>query len=274
MEFEPLLTVALPELAEMMNQAFRGYVMNVQFSPALLQHLIRCDAVDLNASRLARRNSGFVGIGLIARRGSVSRLAAMGVVPEARRTGVGTALMTHLIAEARARGERRMTLEVIEQNPAGVALYASLGFLKERRLVGYSIEKPLGTPDDRLTEVDLSEVARNLIAHGPTDLPWQLSGESLAQMGLPMRGFRLGPAYAALSDPEQPTVTLRALVVQPQSRRRGEARRLLRALWAHYPGKTWKLSPICPEELAPIFFAKLGFRRDTLSQFQMSLSLL
>jgi ribosomal protein S18 acetylase RimI-like enzyme len=166
-----------------------------------------------------------------------------------------------------------MTLEVIEQNPAAVRLYERCGFQTLRRLVGYTREPAEGEADSSLQEVDLREVARMLTAHGAPDLPWQASGETLAQMGLPNRGYRLGPAFAAISDPKHSPVGIRALVVAPGARRQGWASRLVRALQAQHPGKTWKVSVLYPEDLSPGLFEKLGFRRDALSQLQMTLPL-
>lgn len=55
------------------------------------------------------------------------------VARRARRQGVGRALMQALEDEARSRGRRRLTLWVVEDNVAAVALYAGLGFSIERR---------------------------------------------------------------------------------------------------------------------------------------------
>jgi GNAT superfamily N-acetyltransferase len=86
---EPLLDVRLSEIAGWLDRAFRGYVVDVQFSPGVVAHMVRCDAVDLSASRATHREGEATAIALIARRGSMSRLAAMGVAPEARGQGVG-----------------------------------------------------------------------------------------------------------------------------------------------------------------------------------------
>jgi len=50
------------------------------------------------------------------------------VLPEARRSGLGRALMGQMIAEARRRGVREVFLEVRADNPGAQSLYASLGF--------------------------------------------------------------------------------------------------------------------------------------------------
>ncbi len=59
-------------------------------------------------------------------------IEAVAVLPEARGRGVGRALMSQALEEARRAGRRRVALYVVEGNEPAVRLYASLGFRKER----------------------------------------------------------------------------------------------------------------------------------------------
>jgi ribosomal-protein-alanine N-acetyltransferase len=52
----------------------------------------------------------------------------VGTAPEARRRGVGRALMDQAVAAGRGRGARLSTLEVRRSNQAAIALYRSLGY--------------------------------------------------------------------------------------------------------------------------------------------------
>jgi len=63
------------------------------------------------------------------------------VDPGARRQGVARRLVEHGAAWCRARGFRRMTLEVGAGNAAARALYASLGFAEERVFMGRTLSK-------------------------------------------------------------------------------------------------------------------------------------
>ncbi|MGV8876468.1 MAG: ribosomal protein S18-alanine N-acetyltransferase [Rhodoglobus sp.] len=57
-------------------------------------------------------------------------IQTIAVAVDARRHGVGRALMTALMVEARIRGARELFLEVRADNPNAQALYASLGFVR------------------------------------------------------------------------------------------------------------------------------------------------
>ncbi len=262
----------LEAAAALATQSFAGYFVPVSLSAANVQTMIRQDSVDPALSRVLVVDGQPAGIAFIARRGWTSRLAAMAILPEARAHGVGREAMRQLLAEAKARGDRSMTLEVITQNAPAIRLYESCGFRIDRRLVGYS-GRPEGLPGNHmLEEADVREVARALVAHGPLDLPWQLSGETLAQIGPPAVAYRAGDVWGVLSDPAAPTIVIRAVVAAPHARRQGLASGLLRAASARHPDREWRAPAIWPEEIGGLF-EKIGLRRGDLTQWQMTLRL-
>jgi ribosomal protein S18 acetylase RimI-like enzyme len=269
---KPAVDYRFSELAEILNRSFVDYFIKIEMDGPTLAQLTRYEGTDLTASRLIFQADHLVGCALIGRRGWTSRLAAMGLVPEARRQGVGRWALQQLIAEAKARDEREMVLEVIEQNTPAVQLYRQAGFQIYRRLVGYKITTPSGLEHEELQEVDLQEVAWATNTYGLPDLPWQLSGATLVETGPPSRGYRLGSAYAAISDPRQSHITLRGIIVHPDHQRQGQGTRLLQALFAAYPDKSWTVPVVYPEELAYIF-EKMGFKQEALTQLQMTLDL-
>jgi len=180
--------------------------------------------------------------------------------------------MGQLIEEARVRGEREMLLEVIEQNTAGVKLYQKVGFKIIRRLVGYKLENPQIKSKNKLEEIDIYELARIVTRHGLPDLPWQLTGATLAHHTPPSRAFRLNDAYCLISDPSVENVSISSLLVKTRSRGAGLSAVLLRALFARFPNKTWHVSAIFPEEMSTIF-EEVGMKREEISQWQMALTL-
>ena len=166
-----------------------------------------------------------------------------------------------------------MVLEVIEGNEPAIHLYQRAGFKTVRRLVSYDAGPTPGPAGPGLgTEMDLRELAGWISVYGLPDLPWQISGESLAHLGPPNVAYHLDGAYIALSDPEAEQIAIRSLLVLPQARGQGRALQLLRTTMARHPHKTWRVPPYCPEELGRLF-EQAGFERDSLSQLQMTIAL-
>jgi ribosomal protein S18 acetylase RimI-like enzyme len=272
LELVSLSDYGFAEAAELLNRGFADYYVRIELDKAALLHMVWHDGIDASSSRVVLRDGDAVGVALIARRGWSCRLGGMAVVSETRGQGVGKWLMARLIAEARARGERTMVLEVIEQNKPAIHLYHSCGFRTQRRLVSYALAQAEEEAEVALEEVDPRRLSRLVTAHGLPNLPWQVSGESLAQMGPPSRAYKLGSAYVAISDPSQSRVAVRGVVVEPSARRQGQATRLLRAVMANHPGREWMVPALCPEEIGRLF-EKLGFELGELAQLQMVLEL-
>jgi ribosomal protein S18 acetylase RimI-like enzyme len=186
--FQSISDCGIDLAAQVGAQGFADYFVPVQITPAAILSMVRQDSLDLSLSRVIFQADQPVGLALIARRGCTnwtSRLAGMCVIPAARGSGVGAWSVARLLAEARSRGDRSLTLEVIQQNTPALRLYEKCGFHIDRALVAYSGESSALQPDLELESVDIRVVARELVAHGPPDLPWQLSGETLAQVGPP-----------------------------------------------------------------------------------------
>lgn len=274
----------IPFLADLMTRGFEGYLVPINITEAVMHTMIRRDGIDLTASRVLMRDDEVIGLAMIARRGWTCRLAAMGITSNARSGGVGTWAMEQLIEEAKARSEKEMLLEVIEQNTAGVKLYEKIGFKKIRRLVGYKLDTtsaPAAVPGGEgaalsdhveIEEIDIREVARQVTYHGMKDLPWQLSGTSIMQHTPPSRAFRLNDAYCLITNPDATDVAISSVLVKARSRGAGLSAVLMRALFAKFPGKVWHVSPIYPEEMGFIF-EHVGMERESLSQWQMSRAL-
>ena len=273
LDTRPASDLPTPDLVQLLNLSFEGYVVPVRFERSQFLTMLRKDNVDLEASRILFADGEPSGIALIARRGWSSRLAAMGLVKEARGKKAGSWLMESLIREARERGDRRMTLEVIEKNEVGVRLYKRHGFQVVRRLVSFVHQDAKQAAKNGLRELDLREMGRLVSLYGLPDLPWQLSGETIASLTPPARAYKTDTgACIAISNPETENIVIWSLLVEPEARGKGSALELLNAVMANHPGKTWHVPAILPEELGFVY-ERAGFRREELSQFQMELSL-
>lgn len=69
--------------------------------------------------------------------GETAQILTVGVLPAARRAGIGRLLVRALVAEARRRRATEVLLEVREDNSAAQRLYASEGFTVLGRRRGY-----------------------------------------------------------------------------------------------------------------------------------------
>jgi GNAT superfamily N-acetyltransferase len=264
----PAIGIPLPELADLLNQGFGDYIVKIPWTPELILHLIRVDGVSLSASKILLRNDQKVGIALIARRRQESRLAAMALVPEARGQGRGSYLINQILQDAKQRNELRMHLEAIEQNHRAVALYHRLGFQDKMHLLGFVAENPPGHPNPDLKEIRVRQVVSQALADPRLELPWQISPEAILQLAGPERAFQLGPASAVLVE-AQGTVVIRFLFVPPEHRREGHATRLMQAIFAHHPGKNWKIPALWPDCCGPLF-TRVGMQKDELSSVWMT----
>lgn len=155
-------TVPIDELASLFNAGYESYVVPFRVEPAQLMTWVEAWHIDLRRSRIAPAE-GVALLGVRDRRGWVGGL---GVIPGARRRGLGRALMEAVLAEA----PPDVTLEVIEQNEPAIRLYESLGFERTRLLEVWSLDAEVAPAEARQAEP--SPV-------GEPDLPWQRADASL-----------------------------------------------------------------------------------------------
>ncbi|HSB02657.1 MAG TPA: GNAT family N-acetyltransferase, partial [Anaerolineales bacterium] len=185
--------------------------------------------------------------------------------------GAGSWFMEVLIREARQRNDREMVLEVIEQNEPAVKLYRKYGFQAIRRLIGLIRKDAEEKGESALYKIDLREMGRLVSQQGLPDLPWQLSGESIAQMNPPACAYRKGQAYVVVSNIEAEHVVIWSLLVEQEARGEGFGTDILKGMIANYAGRTWHVPAIFPEEFGKVF-ERAGFEREELSQWQMKLT--
>ncbi len=269
-ELKPASDYSLPDLVEILNRGFENYFVPIAFNVTTFLNMVRKDGTDLTSSRVLLADGESAGIALIVRRGWTSRLAAMGVAKEVRGMGAGSWFMKRLIDEACERSDHEMVLEVIEQNEPAVHLYEKHGFEIVRRLVSYIRKDAFEDSLDEFSEIDLREAGRLISQYGLQDLPWQLSGESIAQLNPPVRAFSSGHASIVISNPEANDIVIWSLLAHSASS--GNALGMLKSAITAYPGKTWHVPALLPEEFGKVY-ERAGFAREELSQWQMKLKL-
>ncbi len=232
----------------------------------------RPEGLDTQASLLLMLDDKPAGICLIARQGWTSRVAAMAIASDFRGKGLGKKMMIQVIEEARERGDRRMVLEVIEQNPPAIGLYERVGFSKVQRLIGYRKVASGGT-EQKLERIDPSGVIRRQVSEGEPNLPWDYKPETLS-LKVNTVGWSLeDQAYALVSEAPGDRVVLWSLFTNRNSRGLGFATKLLDGLGHQYAGKTIVMPIASPEGLAKDFMLKNGFEIPEITQFEMAINL-
>ena len=119
-ELRAASSLPLDELAALFNTAYDDYFVPMRLDEEALRFMARMFDLDLAAGLVAFDGEASVGVVNLGVRGERGWIGGLGVVPSARRRGVGRALMEAVHDQARARGIRRISLEVIEANAAGV----------------------------------------------------------------------------------------------------------------------------------------------------------
>ena len=163
------------ERAALFNAAYEGYFLPFHIDEQQLSFMDGAFDLDLDASRIAFRDGEPVGLGNLGLRGEDAWIGGVGVVPSARRSGVGEALMRALHEEGRERGVRRVWLEVIVENTGAFALYEKLGYELVQDVEVWTL--PAAGGDHAGREVSASHAKAQLPGHHE---PWQRADGTLA----------------------------------------------------------------------------------------------
>ena len=102
------------------------------------------------ATCVAEREGRIVAYGMLMLAPGEAQVLNVSVVPDARRAGLGRALLRRLLALAAQRGAEQAFLEVRAGNAAAQALYASEGFQPVARRQGYYPGPALTDREDAL----------------------------------------------------------------------------------------------------------------------------
>jgi ribosomal protein S18 acetylase RimI-like enzyme len=270
----PVAGCTSTEGVEALSRGFEAYIVPARFTVPGYERRFRAENLDPFSSRIYFHGDEPMAVLLVTRRGWTSRVGAMGVAREARGRGLGRRVLAEAVDDARARGDRRMLLEVFEENAAAVALYTGFGFRTTLRMVGYERAPAApGAPEATLSPMDPRAFARMVAEEGAPELPWMLHPETLAAYTAPSRAWRMDDAAAALVTETDERMVLHALVVRRKARRRGMGTRLLRALAAAHPGRPWLAPQLMPQDLAPEFWRAAGWTCHPLRHLEMALDL-
>ena len=269
--------VAPQALAECFNASFAHYVAGTMvLDTAGLAHFLARQGADAALSRVAvdatGRPLGFVFIGRRHERDGVRcRVGAMGLLPEARGSGVAQHLLEGVIAEASARGDSAIELEVFAQNPRAHRLYRAFGFADVMPLYGYTCEASSvvagGSRPIEPQELALAAAA-DWLARQPADRPFQQSAHLLRTAAMRGTAWQAGTALVVFE--AQPDNGVLALRVVHEAGAAGDSLAgLVARLAADHAGLRLQMPALLAPQLGGDVLERLGFTRQPLHQYLM-----
>ncbi|MCC6652722.1 MAG: GNAT family N-acetyltransferase [Candidatus Eisenbacteria bacterium] len=176
----PASTLEPEALAALMDAVYSDYHLPMHVDLAALRFMVASFDLDLDESRVFVENGEPVAIALLGMRGGRAWIGGMGVVPAARRRGLGERAMVAVIDRARALGAREVWLEVLTQNVRAIPLYERLGFRHVRRLDVVRLTAAPAAPAGVTTRaIGTDEALEFIRLHRRSEEPWQREEGSL-----------------------------------------------------------------------------------------------
>ncbi|SDF36197.1 GNAT family N-acetyltransferase [Sulfitobacter delicatus] len=260
---------SLGQLCDILNAAYGGYVMPVAFEPAALMQRIQAEHIDLTQSSVFTTMQGEpAAVSIISRRGSTSRVSALGVLPQFRGAGLGATAIEWCLAQARARNDRHQVLEVIDGNSAAMATYLRAGFRTTRRLVGYTHEASGG--GEQLQMCSNLEAMAVLVSAYAKTTTWQASPLCFSAARPPLKAYCNDSRTAvAIIDAGAPIVKLLAFAVLPSVARRGVGSCFMKSLLGAFPQRNWRVPEYFAADDGEAFLKKTGWVLSSIKQLEM-----
>jgi ribosomal protein S18 acetylase RimI-like enzyme len=173
-EILPADRFTIQELTDLYNQTRVDYLVPMPMNADRLSEYIHDFDVNLHHSCVARTEDGVVlGLSMLGFRSETAWITRLGVLPIARRTGAGMALMDRMLENADALGAKETHLEVIKNNTPAYQLFLKTGFIeKDTYLVMRHAPRPIADPmQAKVTWLKFNQALEKLKAY-PQHLTW------------------------------------------------------------------------------------------------------
>jgi ribosomal protein S18 acetylase RimI-like enzyme len=238
LEIRPASSLDSEQLASLFTAGFSGYYVPIAADAAAIEAMTSNWDFDLDASRVAFDDGEPVGFAFLGVRGPRGWIGGTGVVPAARRRGIGDAVMRAVLDEAARLGLEEVSLEVLVQNEPALRLYERLGFEHVRELEIWEVEASndvlLDSGSARNVAVESAQEAIARLRREPE--PWQRADEIVARLA-DVRALAVEDGAVLYR-----TSGGRASIVQLAGSA-DAARELLAAILAEVPAVAWVNAP-------------------------------
>jgi len=188
----PASQFTLEQLTAIYNQTRVDYMVPMPMNEARLAEYIATYDVDLKHSLVAMQDGQMLGVAMLGLREDRAWLTRLGVIPNTRRTGVGSALCEGLLEQAEDLGIQFQMLEVIKNNVPAHSLFLKLGFYEVGELLVLRRSPIIPPPDPVVADaqrLDRTE-ALDLVRQDRGIQPWTNQSESLSN-AYEVSGLRL-----------------------------------------------------------------------------------
>jgi ribosomal protein S18 acetylase RimI-like enzyme len=173
-EIIPADRYTIQELTDLYNQTRVDYLVPMPMNADRLKEYVHDFDVDLHHSCVAHaEDSEVLGLSMLGFRNETAWITRLGVLPAARRTGAGLALMNGMLTNADALGAKETHLEVIKNNAPAYQLFLKTGFIeKDTYLVMRHAPRPMAAPmQAEVTWLNFHQALKKLEAY-PQHLTW------------------------------------------------------------------------------------------------------
>lgn len=143
------------QLTEAYNRTQRDYLVPMPMNEPRLREYTQVNDVDLDYSYVSVSDNTLCGLGMLGVRKGRSWLTRLGVIPNGRRRGTGSAITEALLEASQLIGVQDVWLEVIKGNIPAQKLFCKYAFEEVRELV---IARRPPTPDSILLNNKIQHV--------------------------------------------------------------------------------------------------------------------
>lgn len=153
MIFKTLHNVPIEDLAEVFNEAFKNYFVNIHFTPEQLVAKFKVDGVKLKLSVGAFDNNKLVGFIFHGTNEEATNLiaynAGTGVIPEYRGQHLTEKMYTFIFPILKNAEVKKIVLEAITENEIAIRIYKALNFSIIRKVDCYKATAMLDEKENK-----------------------------------------------------------------------------------------------------------------------------
>jgi ribosomal protein S18 acetylase RimI-like enzyme len=259
----PTNAFTVEELTEAYNHTRVDYLVPMPMNANKLQEYIKNYDIDMEASAVAIDGHEVLGLAMLGVRPGRGWITRLGVIRSNRRRGTGTALVNHLIEQARKKSLDYIIVEVIKNNKPAHNLFSTAGFVPTRDLL--VLRRPPGLPTSQPLEAEIEvlgyDAAVELLAQRHSTPSWVDEKESLLNAGnLAALRARLNNGGMGWLVYQNTVFQLGRLVLQTEAGNPVEvARTLLFHLYMYHPAQDTKTENLPLDDPHWPAFKEIGY---------------